>query len=329
MTRTYVIVSVLIVSSVVARGEREAFLDVESILEAWEGAYGSVQSMHVAYSEHVLSATPPADTPDALEDLVLVHHVDRYEAGTRYHIRYSISEGEVDAVNTLMEHAFDGKSTFDYWGMEKRASINRGLTGRNTDTMNHVKRYLLMDQRPVSGELEKYFRDKTAPHLSKCIRLGFMYLGVRVLPNLERVADEWCHVIDIGFNDGSNFRMKVWLAHNKNMIPLKYVIDVNGRIIEKMEVLEIGMGETDSGSTFYPKVAQRFTDVEGHGIIQYKLDTRSFEPDIEIGSDEFSLSFPNGTLVRDWTLRIQYVVRGGGNIDEIAPLPPRKRPSSF
>ena len=319
---TCLIASLLLIqcSITLASESPKSFLTVDAIREGWESNYGNMRSMHVSYTERIVRATPPTSEPEKLKGLTMIQHVERIEHGKCYHTRYSTSEdGFLDSEN-LMEHGFDGELTQEYWGMENLGTIALGLNGRNTETMNSLRDYMLMQEQNIAGmELQKDFPNKI-PLFSLLLRLGASNSSILVRPHLESVAGIPCHVVEPihkGEDNISDF--KYWIAHDRGMLPLKYQRYHYNRLVDEIVVEQVAKAETDTGTIWYPQKAHRTTDWTDIGRIEYEFTTHTFIPNVETDRNSFRFDFPVGTRVIDKVVGIEYIV-GVVGIDEVTPV---------
>jgi len=301
----------------------KAFMDASAVLEAWEINYAHLKSMQVSYTERLLDATPPH-----LLDRVMYQHVERVEESKskRYRIRYSTAEDGFAKQENITEHAFDGKITTEYFGGEKLGTIDPGLIGHDTETKNGLKRYMLLDPYPFSST--KYLEEfpNGVPMFVITLRYALSSSAASVRPNLEQVAGQLCHVIEIIFKSEGIREYKVWFAHDKGFLPLRYKHYNKGRLVEEFEVEQIALAETDTGSIWYPVKAQRTQDTKSFGTTKYELTTHAFVPNVKVDKETFRVDFPNGTRVLDKVLGLTYVT-GVGDVDGV-PLVSDFEPSS-
>lgn len=282
----------------------KSFLSADAILEAWESNYGGIKTMQVSYTERVLDAKNPTTDPNRLDTLVRVQHVERLEEGKRYHIRYSTAEDGFTKPENIMEHAFDGKITREYWGMENLGTINPGLMGTNVETMNHQKMYMLLT--PIQSSTYREEFPNGIPIFSQILRTGISSSLATVRPNLEPVAGQSCHVVEITNN--GEITNKIWIAHDKGMLPLKYQSYNNNKLTVEIEVEQIARAETERGDIWYPVKAHRTVNSISRGTtIKYELTTKVFVPNVKVDENTFRINFPNGTHVLDRELGLEYV----------------------
>jgi len=297
-----------------------SFLTGSELLDGWESHYGTIRTMSVSYTERVLSAKAAETDPNFLDRLVMIEHVERVEDGMRYHIRYSTAESGFADSKSVMEHAFDGACTAEYWGMEKLGTLERGLTGRNVERMNSLKHYLLSS--PVASPVYAKEFPNGIPLFSFLLRELAATTSVR--PILERVAGNWCHVIEIVDKNTrtdskleTDNQFKIWVAHEKGFLPLKYQRYKNGRLAQEIVVQDISSAETETGRTWYPVKAQRTTQSQKRGKITYQFETHAFAPNLKVDKNSFRFDFPNGTRVVDRIMGVSYVVGVGDYAEEI------------
>lgn len=136
-------------------GSAKAFLDPNQILKIWEDNYIHFESMKVSYTERVVEAIPPEDNPKRFDSLVRFMKVERIEQGQRFWIRYSTDEEGFDKPDSIIGGSFDGKITREYTASEKHGMIITGMIGRNTETMNALKIYMILN-RPVLFKKESF-----------------------------------------------------------------------------------------------------------------------------------------------------------------------------
>lgn len=287
----------------------KAFLGSQAILEAWQRNYGSIKSMQVSYTERVLEAEPPATDPNILDNLVKCMHTERTQEGKRYHVRLSYAEDGFAKPENLIEFAFDGMVTIEYWGGQgkKRGTIVSGLTGRGVENIEPFELYMLLNKIKVNKYQVEYPEGMPILNL---FNIESNYFRPIVHPYLEPVAEEYCHVLEVNENyKGFNNKYKIWFAHNKGMLPLKYQNYVNDRLTKEIKVEQIAKVETVRGDTWYPVKAHRTVNSKSRGTtIKYELTTHAFVPNVKVDDNTFRFDFPNGTRVVDRVLGIEYVV---------------------
>lgn len=296
--------------SVIA-GESEpptASLLPPAILQAWQQNYASISSMQVSYTHRVLETKPPAADPNRFDNLVMWMYVERTEEGKLSHTRYSMApDGFADPEN-IIEHAFDGSRTMEYSARENTGAIYPGLINRSTETMNHLREYMLMDLRPVPVELARQDPNST-PRFSRSLSASIEKSMAKVRPNLELVSGELCHVVESDYTtQGFDTQKRFWVAHEKSMLPMKYQERHGDRYNEEILVGQIASVETANGTIWYPVKAYRTIDTELTGLVKYELTTHQFVPNLKVDGSAFTINFPSGTFVIDNELGLEYTV---------------------
>jgi len=283
----------------------KSFLDAEAILAGWRSTYESIKSMRVLYSHRLLDYKPPTNKPDAPAP-VAYSYIERVEEGKRYHMRYSSAEDTFDRPGSLAEHAFDGRVTRGYFGVEKSGSIVPGLTGKAPEVTNYLKDYMLMNTERVRKYLNEY-----PDGIPKFVRLFRRYMSsATIRTNLESVAGQLCHVVEFSsagpYHDGKYI---LWVAHDRGMCLMRYraVHNLNKIKIEnQIEVEQIAMAKTDNGAIWYPVKAYKTavtTAEDGayaeDGAWKYELIVKEFVPNVKVDENTFRFDFPKGTYVFD------------------------------
>lgn len=287
-----------------------AFLKPPEILQAWQQNYAGITSMQVSYTHRVLETKPPAADPNTFLNLVMWMHVERTEEGGRSHTRYSMApDGFADPEN-IMEHAFDGSKTMEYSAREKTGAIYPGPINRSTETMNDLKVYILTDPWPVAREdLAKQYPDGM-PRLLRTFRTVSNTIA-SVRPALEPVSGQLCHVVEIDYTaQGGQDQYRIWFAHEKSMLPMKYQERHGDWYNDEIVVEQIASVETANGTIWYPLKAYRTIDIErtGCGFVKYELTTHKFVPNVAVDNGTFTINFPNGTYLVDNELGLEYTV---------------------
>jgi len=286
----------------------KSFLDAEAILAGWESSYAGIRTMRVSYCTRLVDYQPPAKNPDEPPP-VKYQHIERVEDGKRYHIRYSIAEDGFDRPESLMEHAFDGKTTREYWGSTTHGSIVAGLIGRNTETMNDLKVYMLLRRRLVGGRNASgtYLIEdpNSKPDLSRTLSYAIPRYMVSVLPKLESVGSQLCHVIEVIVPGKDHkgiprqIKQLFWIAHDKGMCLMKYQWYWDNKLDREIEVEQIAMAKMDSTDVWYPKKAYRTIFSDEFGTTKCELTVTEFIPNVEVDEKTFRFDFPKGTDVFD------------------------------
>ena len=282
----------------------KSFLDASEILKAWEDNYAHFASMEVSYTERVLEAIPPADDPNRFDFLVRLMHVERVEQGQRFHIRCSADEEGFNRPDSIIEGSFDGAISREYFGRTRSGTVIAGMKARNTETMNRLKTYMLLDKprlvrKNPSGPSEVYWIEdpNSKPKLSFRLSSAISVSRVSIEPNLEFVGGQLCHVVEITYK--GNIGQIIWLAHKKGMLPLKYQLYGNSGLAFKTQVAQIDSVETDGRTMWYPKKAYLTSIRPNGGRIRYELTTHKFVPNIQVDENTFRFDFPKGTRIYD------------------------------
>jgi hypothetical protein len=118
-----------------------------------------------------------------------------------------------------------------------------------------------------------------------------------VLPNLEPVAGQMCHVLEI--SNRGRLGEKIWLANEKGMLPLKRQQYINDKPVVDFTVEQIGCVMTDEGKVWYPKKAYQTTNLQHWGRLRYELIAHEFVPNVHVGRSTFRFDFPKGTRILD------------------------------
>jgi len=282
----------------------KAFLSAGEILKVWEDNYTHFGNMKVSYTQRVLEAIPPADNPNRFDRLVRLMHVERVEQGQRFHLRYSCDEEGFNKPESIIEGSFDGKITREYIASQKSGMIVAGMIGRNTELMNRLKTYMLLDRphlvrKNPFGPFEMYWIEdpNSKPLLSRILSRAIANSRVSVLPNLEPFAGQMCHVMEVYNKDG--LALKMWLAHERGMLLIKKQHYENDKPVIDIKVEQIGCVKTDDGTVWYPKKAYSITGSENLGKVKYELTTHEFMPNIQVDENTFRFNFPTGTRIYD------------------------------
>lgn len=290
--------------SVYARtaGAADSFMNADVIKNNWMKTYGHITSMQVAYEEHVMDSSGQFNDPS--KGLVRNMAVERVELFPKYHIRVSKSKNGLADAKDVMEHAFDGFTTREYWPARTLGTIDKGFTGRDVETMNSMSYYLLTD----SGT----FSLQDGPQAPMLERMFQTYDKRFVKPGLEDIAGESCHVVVMTSShpNGDGDSVTVWFAHNKGMMVTKFVRMHEKQIVEEIIVDKIAKVDTESGPFWYPEKATRRMVVRGSSIT-YGFTAKQFAPNVPVTEDSFRFNFPDTTKVIDKIAGVQYVMQGG------------------
>ncbi|MFB0525447.1 MAG: hypothetical protein ACETVZ_07880 [Phycisphaerae bacterium] len=297
--------------------QKKAFLDAEAILAGWQSTYESIGSMRVLYSHRLIDYKPPAHNPDRPAP-VAYSYIERVEEGKRYHMRDSSAKDTFDRPESLDEYAFDGRITRRCFGRTKSGLIVPGLTGKYPEVTNHLKYYMLLDTQRIRSYLDEYpsgiptFVYEFREHMSTAV----------VRPNLESVADQLCHVVELS-SVGPDYdnKYQFWVAHDKGMCLMRYraVYNNNNKVERKIEVEQITMAKTDTGAIWYPVKAYETVVADEAGAWQKELTVKEFVPNVKVDESNFTFEFPNGTHVVDRVAGIEYTV-GTEDLDSMSSV---------
>ncbi len=131
---------------------------------------------------------------------------------------------------------------------------------------------------------------------------------VKVRPQLEFIAGEACHVLELHQKDKVE---TIWFAHNKNMLPMKtlYISSPNHGygMVKTREVKEIASVATETGILWYPRLIMEDLTIGTEFSATYKVTIDEFVPFFKAPAETFSYKFPAGTLVWDKIQDIKYI----------------------
>jgi len=286
----------------------KAFLTGKEILAGWKASYGDIEPLRVAYASSLVKPDPEAK-------YVKHAHVRRLQDGDRYHMQYSMAEDGFDRPESMMEHAFDGERTREYWGKERHGSIEKGFTFRDVETANTVDELLLRHRMRVGKDgarLLPWFQ-----HITTARVPAAPDPELRVAPELEVVAGQPCHRLDIGAPDAF-VKDAVWVAHKCGMMPLRWKRLVRGVVTMEMEVKEMASVKTKCGDLWYPVRALKASAGRERKRVERVVHVTQFVPHVEVADGDFGFEFPQGTRVADRIEGTQYVV-GSGRQRPLAP----------
>lgn len=297
----------------IASEKTKSFLNIESILEGWESNYLGIKTMQVSYTERVLDAKSPTTNPNLYNNLLKHEHVERIEEGKHYHIRYSGAEDGFAKPENVMEHAFDGKATTEYWAKKKHGTISLGLTGRNVETKNILPTYMHLDT-VHSPRFSEVF-PQGMPRLSCELKTAIAKSTSIISPNLEIISGQTCHLIVIEDKIKEDvFKNEIWFAHEKGLLPMKYKSYKNNILFREIEVEEIDSTETETGYLWYPKKASRSWYGKNGQELRYEITTHAFVSNVTVDKKTFKVDFPDRTRIVDNILGIYYT-KGVGDIN--------------
>jgi hypothetical protein len=274
----------------------EAFLKIDELREGWESTYGSIKSMKVAYSDRLTSFKPSPKEPNAPRP-VRVMHIERLERQGLYHLKTSLSEQGFNRPEDLLANAFDGERNTSYVGAYHTGEVKLGMQNSAAPRTNSLKQYLLLDA------IRSRNQDEDIP----AFRQYFENREVQVLPELESVAGTPCHVMEF---TGPYVNGKVWLAHEKGFLPLKFEFKAgdptHGYLFEQRVVDEIASVATDLGVFWYPTKAHRSLRLRNGEESTNELNVTAFVPNVPVARESCRVDFPPGTRINDYIAGILY-----------------------
>lgn len=303
------------------------FLNAEAILANWESSYTGIRTMRVSYCTRLVDYQPPAQKPDInMTDLVKYQHVQRVEDGKRYHMRFSKAEDGFNRPESLTEYAFNGNTTQEYFGSTRHGSIFTGLEGSYAETINDLKDYMLLRSRLTTLTDIKAEYPNGAPELSITFKKGMTRGIIAVRPNLESIAGELCHVVEVTLPGKDHkgiprqIKQLFWMAHEKGMCLMKHQEYRDDRLDREIEVKQIAMTDMAGTGIWYPVKVYRTIFDEEIGTTKYELTVTDFVPNVDVDENTFQFDFPPGTDVYDRVSGLSYVVEGVGPNGEVSPV---------
>jgi peroxiredoxin len=296
----------------------KSFMDAETILTNWESSYAGIRTMRVSYCTTLVDYQPPAKKPDIdMTDLVKYQHVQRVEDGERYHIRLSTAEDGFNRPESLTEYAFNGKTTKEYFGSSKHSSIFTGLEGSYAETVNDLKDYMQLRTRQTTLADIRAEYPNGAPELSITFKKGVTRGIIAVRPNLESVAGELCHIVEVTLPGKDHkgiprqIKQLFWMADDKGMCLMKHQEYWDDRLDREVEVKQIAMTDMAGTGIWYPVKAYRTKFDEEIGTTKYELTVMDFVPNVEVNENTFQLDFIEGTSVTDSNSGKSYIWQKG------------------
>jgi hypothetical protein len=298
--------TIIFILAGLSRGqETKSFLSIQDILSVWQNNYGKLNSMKVSYSEHLVSYQPPSDSNIRLTEWTFEQ---RTEEGKKFYLRSSHSENGFGDINSIEEVTFDGIHQRDYLPARKIGQIHQGLFKQNPRTNNRFKRYLLSDADPAQRGIESQETEFVGTINSGLTDPNLM---ISIRPNLEEIAGQMCHVIEVFRKDTPKDKAAhiIWVAHEKGMLPMMNQQLGPMGIIHEITVEQIEFAKTQSGGLWYPKKGYEYVNAsKSVGIMKYEFNVYEFVPGIKTDVNNFRLDFPNGTHIFDNELGIDYTV---------------------
>lgn len=280
----------------------EKSLSLESIIEGWKRNYGAINSMKVSYSETLVDFKGPKNE---LKQYAKTAYIDRFEQDDMFYQKSAPGSGEKDPFN---EASFDGTNSMYFDGFTKSGGIKKGNIDGSYQ-FNCVRIYMLMDTLP------KLYLDKKSMSLAGIPELLLLFRGnkVEVSDKLERIGNDNCHVLIINNQSGEVIN-KVWIAHEKSMLPVKYQGISDGRVEVEITLDNLKRAKTDSGIIWYPVEATRILSKSDGEVLTYQLRTTEFVPNAKYTKEDFKVKFPVGASVVDQVLGVEYQVGKKGEI---------------
>ncbi len=301
---------------------QKAFLDAHTIYEAWESNYGNIKSMKFR-----LSQAQALSDGDGFQTYSRWHHWEKIEDGKRIYARTTNSEKGFADVDSVVITSFDGKVGKKYTPKLKQGSVYLGLKGAIPEIRNPMKACLCAGTVHISGISSNLEEDDPQRKLMEKLMDKFpegiptftfhfwmsQQTGqVRVLTNLESVAGQMCHVLEIG-DPKDRILTKYWIAHDKGMLPMRYLTRYGPDDYAKMEVVEIASVESNLGKYWYPVLIKRERKRDGGGH-RHEVRVHEFIPHIKVPPETFDIDFPVGTRIADRIANVSYIVGGGTSI---------------
>jgi len=304
---------------------QKAFLDAQTVYDRWKANYGDIERMKFKLSE-VKGFLDESGVPE----FSVWHHWEKIEDGKKLHVRTSNREIGFADVNTVVVNSFDGTVGKQYLPGLKEGAIYLGRKGAIPEIRNPMRACLdagTIHLGPIRGDMKedtrKLLEDLTKrfpdgiPILTYHFVLGLQAGQIKVLPHLERVAGQLCHVIETGNSERGHY-CRFWLAHEKGMILLRYVSQSGPRRYSKMEVAKVACAKTDSDHVWYPSLVIREDNSRGK-IRRHEIRVHEFVPHIEVPPERFDIEFPAGTWVINELSNVSHSVDGNEDIRRTKP----------
>ncbi len=282
----------------------KATMTAEQIKDVWMKTYGNINSMKVAYSVHLIEEKLDL-SPHTIHKGKRNKHtfVEKIEQRPRYSIRISNAESRFANSKDVTSHSFDGKLVRGYEGSTNIGEIDLGDSWQRVGSKNHMARYLLI------GEYRPYIKywPKGETTLERLLR---RYPNYSVRPELEVVAGQSCHVVDLSLErtDSLSRKFSIWFAHEKGMLVMKFQDDIDDDYTSQRIVEKIGSTKTRSGLVWYPLEVRSFERNPAFETT-YSFVVQEFVPNVRVSADSFRLKFPEGAHVADFTAGYHYKVK--------------------
>ena len=281
-------------------GSLKSFLDAQAIFDRWEANYGHINSMKFKALVRLVHAENPRVNYSRFS------HWDKIIDGKRFYVRHTGNEAGFEDEDKVIVVSFDGSIGKSYISGTKIGEICRGLKKSAPALGNPVKEYLHLDPVEITSEIASSMWDESRYKIMETFQKEFPEgvprfaydfivgekLGrqIRVLPELESVAGQLCHILEI------TPHIKYLFAHEKGMLLLKYVINYENGDYVKEEVLKVASVETDIGQFWYPSEATREIK-NGDEILKYEFKIGELIPHVKVPPETFDIVFPEGTKI--------------------------------
>jgi len=298
-------------------GRQEAFLDAQMLVDGWEASYCHIDSLKVSCTRILVDEK--GQNPIRLQQIQFMHH-ERIQDGTKFLSRFApTAQGFNNGADYLI-NSFDGSigREYIYKNNHGDGSICRGLCDSTTEDMNLLAKFLqtnpLLSAKPVS-EKDPLWKVKLRqqyplgiPVFLDKYNVALKFGEVKVRPQLEYVAGEACHVLEL---DLISRIETFWFAHEKGMLPMKtmYVSSpdrVPGKVVTR-EVKEIASVATETGILWYPRVIMEEHTRGPDYSFTIKVTVDEFVPHFKAPPETFSYVFPSGTRVWDKIQNLKYI----------------------
>jgi hypothetical protein len=300
----------LTVQTFLAANSKQSYLEASDLFEAYKAMYSSIYSMSVSYVKNAVEVRASHEDPNIFDNMVRFQYVDRIEKGTKYYIRTSYDPNGFENAESITEHAFDGSVTTHYYPREKSGGIAPGMAGLSVEEKNDLLMFMLLNKVTLNNpEMRKKYTDG----------LPFIELlataNCRVRPQLQKVADEWCHAVDLLSRSDSSIGATIWFAVEKGCLPIKYEnYNKDRKCKYSITVDQIGYVETETGGIWYPLKAALIYD-DSKGYRRYQYSTVNFKPNVETTKETFKVSFPPRTRILDRVTGTYYTI-GPSDLNE-------------
>ena len=292
-----------------------AFMTIDAILDAWDAEWGNINTFQISIIEELQELTLENGEPlDNSDGLLEYHRVEMTKDSNdgRYHVVLNNERNTDSDRFGTWEFAYNGKTTKQFYGRSSHtAFVKPGLTDDMVPNIDDgFAKYLLLQKRSSGLSDEKY---PDGLPMAGWLRRNKERLQPHVRPQLEIISGETCHVIEM-FKDSDNY-IRIWLAHEKNMTPMKYEGKLFGVIRNSMAVSRLASKEIEGRAFWFPaQVSYKQYSKNGRGgqgpprYTTYKATISSFMPNVPVTEEDFDFEFPDGTRVLDVSLGLTYVV---------------------